>query len=323
MNTNFKKSDIEAIDYAAKIIQEGGLVAFPTETVYGLGANALNPLAVAKIFKLKERPSFDPLIVHIASFGDLDKLTSNIDDRVMQLAKHFWPGPLTIVLPKSDIVPDLVTSGLPTVGIRMPDNKIALELIKRSGCPIAAPSANKFGQLSPTSAKHVKKQLPDVDYILDGGKTTVGIESTIVSIEDYICSILRPGKITLDEIKKALPDLFTYSTKKSEKIVAPGLLKSHYSPKKPLYLLKDFSIQIPEHSGVILHSKERSISALKAIYTSQSHNLLEVASNLFSAMHSMEDDKDIKQIFIETVEEEGLGIAIMDRVKKAAYQYNS
>jgi L-threonylcarbamoyladenylate synthase len=323
LSTNFKKTDIEAIDYAARIIKEGGLVAFPTETVYGLGANALNPLAVAKIFKLKERPSFDPLIVHVASFDDLTKLTSNIDERVMQLALHFWPGPLTIVLPKSDIVPDLVTSGLPTVGIRMPDNKIALELIKRSGCPIAAPSANKFGQLSPTSAMHVKKQLPNVDYILDGGKTTVGIESTIVSVEDNICSILRPGRITLNEIKKALPDLFTYSTKKSEKIVAPGLLKSHYSPKKPLYLLKDFNIQIPHNSGVILHSQKKPISAHKVIYTSANHNLLEVASNLFSAMHAMEDDKEIEQIFIETVEEEGLGVAIMDRMKKAAYQYNA
>jgi L-threonylcarbamoyladenylate synthase len=189
------------INQAAQIIKDGGLVAFPIETVYGLGANALNPFAVARIFELKERPSFDPLIVHIASFNDLTTLSSGINDNVIRLAKHFWPGPLTIVLPKSSIVPDLVTSGLDTVGIRMPDHPIALELIKQSHCPIAAPSANKFGQLSPVNAHHVKKQLPNVDYILDGGNTSVGIESTIVSINGITCQLLRPGFITLDDIE--------------------------------------------------------------------------------------------------------------------------
>jgi len=297
-------------------------VAFPTETVYGLGANALDPIAVAKIFKLKERPSFDPLIVHIASFDDLEKLTRNLDEKVMLLARHFWPGPLTIVLNKSDIVPEIVTSGLATVGIRMPDNEIALELIRRSGCPIAAPSANKFGKLSPTSAAHVKKQLLGVDYILDGGNTDVGIESTIVSVENNVLTILRPGKITLDDIKQALPVTFIYSAKKEKKIIAPGLLKSHYSPKKPLYILQNRNIHLPENSGVILHSRaEKEINALRIIYTSQTNNQLEIASNLFSAMHALEDDSDISQIYIEPVAEEGLGLAIMDRINKAAYQY--
>ena len=297
-------------------------MAFPTETVYGLGANALDPIAVAKIFKLKERPSFDPLIVHIASFDDLEKLTRNLDEKVMLLARHFWPGPLTIVLNKSDIVPEIVTSGLATVGIRMPDNEIALELIRRSGCPIAAPSANKFGKLSPTSAAHVKKQLLGVDYILDGGNTDVGIESTIVSVENNVLTILRPGKITLDDIKQALPVTFIYSAKKEKKIIAPGLLKSHYSPKKPLYILQNRNIHLPENSGVILHSRaEKEINALRIIYTSQTNNQLEIASNLFSAMHALEDDSDISQIYIEPVAEEGLGLAIMDRINKAAYQY--
>lgn len=295
-------------------------MAFPTETVYGLGANALNPFAVAKIFQLKERPSFDPLIVHIASFDDLAVLTSGVTEKVMLLARHFWPGPLTIVLPKSEIVPDIVTSGLPTVGIRMPDNEIALELIKKAGCPIAAPSANKFGQLSPTSAKHVSKQLPGVDFILDGGKAKVGIESTIVSVEGNVCSILRPGKITTDDIKHALPGVFEFKKASTKKIVAPGLLKSHYSPKKPLYFWEDSVL--PAGSGLILHSsRQADVGAVRIIYTSQTGNLLEVASNLFSAMHSMEDDNEIKQIFIEPVVEEGLGVAIMDRLKKAAYQY--
>jgi len=312
----------EQIQIAARIINEGGLVAFPTETVYGLGANALNPLAVARIFELKERPTFDPLIVHIASFEDLKTLTNQPTDLVMKLAEKFWPEPLTIVLPKSNLVPDIVTSGLPTVGIRMPDNEIALNLIKASKCPIAAPSANKFGQLSPVNANHVKKQLPNVDYILDGGKTKIGIESTIVAIDGNVCTLLRPGKITIDEIKNALPNVFIFNTQKPEKLIAPGLLKSHYSPAKPLFIINKNENQFPESSGLILHNRnDFNYQATKIIYTSQSSNNIEIAANLFSALHTMEDDDSIKQIFIDAIDEIGLGIAIMDRVKKAAYQY--
>lgn len=313
--------NIQDIEHAARIISDGGLVAFPTETVYGLGANALNPVAVAKIFEAKERPTFDPLIVHIASLNDLKKLTGELDEKVMILAQRFWPGPLTMVLPKSDLVPDLVTSDLPTVGIRMPDHPVALELIRRAGCPIAAPSANKFGQLSPTSAAHVRKQLPHIDYILDGGKTTVGIESTIVSVEADKCVVLRPGKITPEEIRAALPGVVVESKALNDKIVAPGLLKSHYSPKKPLFILTNES-QLPDHSGLILHSNQKtSLNAIRIVHTSETHNLLEIASGLFSALHTLEDDPEISQIWIEPVAEYGLGIAIMDRMKKAAYQY--
>ena len=307
---------------AAQIIKNGGLVAFPTETVYGLGANALNPFAVAKIFELKERPSFDPLIVHIESFDDLTRLSVGVTEKVMRLAKHFWPGPLTIVLPKSNVVPDIVTSGLQTVGIRMPNNPIALELIKKSNCPIAAPSANKFGQLSPVSAYHVKKQLPNVDYILDGGNTSVGIESTIVSIEEDTCQLFRPGFITLEDIEKALPNTFVFNKSKPEKLVSPGLLKSHYSPKKPLYILNDSLRNLPEFSGLILHSNNHSdYKASKVIYTSHICNKIEIAANLFAALHAMEEDVYVKTIYIEPTEENGLGIAIMDRIIKAAYQY--
>ncbi len=316
--------DIEQIQAAARVINNGGLVAFPTETVYGLGANALNPIAVAKIFALKERPSFDPLIVHIASIGDLKTLTNEPTELVLKLAEKFWPGPLTIVLPKSSAVPDIVTSGLSSVGIRMPDNEIALSLIRTSNCPIAAPSANKFGNLSPVSASHVKKQLPNVDFILDGGKAKIGIESTIVSVEGNICTLLRPGKITIDEIKNALPGLFVFDTHKSEKLIAPGLLKSHYSPNKPLYLYSNQSTQLPVNSGLILHSLKNEIpQSERVIFTSKNNNLLEIAANLFSSLHAMEDDEQVKQIFIEPVLEEGLGIAIMDRIKKAVYKYES
>jgi len=310
------------IEIAAQIIRNGGLVAFPTETVYGLGANALNPIAVAKIFELKERPFFDPLIVHIASIDDLHTLTENADRNVIRLAEKFWPGPLTIVLPKSKLVPDILTSGLDTVGIRMPDNEIALKLIRAANCPIAAPSANKFGNLSPVSAEHVKKQLPNVDYVLDGGNTSVGIESTIVSIEGNVCTLLRPGVITIADIENALPNTFVFNAEKPDKLIAPGLLKSHYSPVKPLYIIYKEMIQIPESSGLIVHGKKDLIlTASKIIYTTLTYNHLEIAANLFSALHAMEDDENIKQIFIEPVPELGLGLAIMDRIKKAAYKY--
>ncbi len=306
---------------AAQIIKEGGVVAFPTETVYGLGANALNPMAVAKIFALKERPTFDPLIVHIASVDDIARLAINVPDAALHLARVFWPGPLTIVLPKSSLVPDLVTSGLATVGLRMPQNDIALNLIKTSGCPIAAPSANKFGKLSPTSAAHVKKQLPNVDYILDGGSTHVGIESTVVGIEGTVCTFLRPGLISQADIEKALPGLFTFKTHSSHKLVAPGLLDSHYSPHKPLYIINKATVILPK-SGVIAHNQQRAYAdALKTVYTSNCDNMIEVAANLFAAMHQLEDDALIDNIYIEPVEENGLGLAIMDRVNKAAFQY--
>jgi L-threonylcarbamoyladenylate synthase len=316
--------NIEKIQIAAQIINKGGLVAFPTETVYGLGANALNPIAVAKIFALKERPSFDPLIVHIASTDELNILTSESTELVLKLAEKFWPGPLTIVLPKSSLVHDIVTSGLPTVAIRMPDNEIALNLIRTSKCPIAAPSANKFGNLSPVSASHVKKQLPKVDFILDGGKTKIGIESTIVSLDGNVCTMLRPGKISIKDIEDALPGVFVFNIHKQEKLIAPGLLKSHYSPKKPLYLLKTMQTQLPDNSGLILHriNNEKPICK-KVIYTSLNNNLPEIAANLFSSLHSMEDDAEIKQIFIEPVIEKEIGIAIMDRIKKAVYKYES
>ena len=310
------------ISEAAQIIKDGGLVAFPTETVYGLGANALNPFAVAKIFEAKERPSFDPLIVHIASFDDLNILSKGINENVIRLAKHFWPGPLTIVLPKSSVVPDIVTSGLNTVGIRMPDNPIALELIKQAGCPIAAPSANKFGLLSPVNAKHVRKQLPGIGYVLDGGNTRVGIESTIIAIDGHTCQLLRPGIITISDIEKAFPDTFEFNNSKPDKLVSPGLLKSHYSPRKPLYFL-DNRLDFPEFSGLILHCETNTCyNAQRVIYTSRTRDKIEITANLFASLHAMEEDDSIKNIFIEPVEETGLGIAIMDRLKKAAYRYN-
>lgn len=307
------------IEIAANFIKEGKLVAFPTETVYGLGANALNPLAVAKIFELKERPSFDPLIVHIANISQLQQLVLNPDERVYKIAEMFWPGPLTIVLPKTNIVPDIVTSGLPTVGIRMPGNDIALDLIRASECPIAAPSANKFGRISPTSASHVKKQIPNVDYILDGGKTTVGIESTIIKLTDYGFQILRNGIITQAELEKVLP---FDANSKIEKLSAPGMLKSHYSPKKMFLIAKNTTSKIDKSkAGLISFSGEFEEGFKKIIRVSERRDLKDYAINLFEAMHSFEDDNDIEIIIAEPVNENGIGIAIMDRLRKAEYTW--
>jgi len=307
------------IDIAAQKIREGKLVAFPTETVYGLGADALNPLAVARIFELKERPAFDPLIVHIAEPGDIKKLTIGTDDRISRIMKKFWPGPLTIILPKNKIVPDIVTAGLPTVGLRMPDNVMALELIRKSGCPIAAPSANKFGRISPTTAAHVKKQLPDVDYIIDGGSTKVGIESTIITLTTRGFHILRNGFITREELEEVLP---FDATPASENIVAPGMLKSHYSPTKKMIIADNSNIHQIDKSkaGLISFSGRLTEGFGKIIAVSENNDLKDYAVNMFAAMHLLEES-DIEVIVVEPVEETGIGMAIMDRLRRAAWRH--
>ncbi len=304
---------------AAQFIRDGKLVAFPTETVYGLGANALNPLAVAQIFELKQRPSFDPLIVHIANLLQLEELVVNPDARALRLAEKFWPGPLTMVLPKSSSVPNIVTSGLPTVGIRMPSNELALELIRLSNCPIAAPSANKFGRISPTTAAHVRKQLPNVDYILDGGKTTVGIESTIIKLTQYGFQILRNGIITQEELEAIVP---FDGRSKVEKFSAPGMLKSHYSPRKMLLVADNASSELDRsRAGLISFTGESAAGYRKVIRVSVNNDLRDYAVNMFEAMHSLEDDKEIELIVAEPVPETGIGKAIMDRLRKAEYNW--
>jgi len=306
---------------AAKIIQEGGLVAFPTETVYGLGANAFDPIAVAKIFAVKERPSFDPLIVHIASIEDIKKVYNGDDDRIYKLAEKFWPGPLTMVLPKTDAVSDIVTSGLDTVGVRMPDNPIALELIKQAKTPLAAPSANKFGMISPTEAGHVKRQLPGI-FTIDGGKTKVGIESTVVSINDYGFEILRPGFITSQDLQSVLP--MSKITGQESQLKSPGLLKSHYSPKKPLYIIENPCVGVKNQStaGLILFGEPDNLCNYAEVeILSKTRNLTEAAANLFSALHRLDNSK-VEYIVAKPVPETGIGIAIMDRLTKASHQSN-
>mgnify|MGYP002349972088 CR=1 FL=1 len=310
------------IEKAAEIIRNGGLVAFPTETVYGLGANALNTIAVAKIFEVKERPTFDPLIVHIANIEKVSELTQNVDKRVYDLATKFWPGPLTIVLPKKDIIQDIVTSGLGSVGLRMPNNNIALELIRRANCPIAAPSANKFGRISPTTASHVAKQNMNIDYIIDGGSTTVGIESTVITLLDDGFVILRNGFITEDDLQKIVPKSKNVNKQEISKL-SPGNVDSHYSPSKPLYIVGQFSKTIDKSKAAFVAFRKDNIIDFdyKVVeYLTQNGDLKEAAVNFFSILHKLEDC-DVENIVIESVPETSIGKAIMERMRKAAFRY--
>jgi len=313
------KANEENIKKASEIIKKGGLVAFPTETVYGLGANALNKDAVIKIFEIKERPLFDPLIVHIDDIKWLEKLTIEFSDIAKKLIEKFWPGPLTIVFRKSEIVPYITTGGLETVAIRMPKNEIALKLIRYSNVPIAAPSANKFGYLSPTNAQMVCEQFKDsIEIILDGGKTEFGIESTIVYIENEEVHILRIGAIEIEEIEKVL----NKNVKISQKVKSPGQFKYHYSPitkLKTFKKLEEIKDEIKKYNKVvILTAKKEDINFEDVIYDyfSESGDYREIAKNLFEKLYFYDKIKaDI--IFAQLVEEKGIGRAIVDRLKKA------
>jgi L-threonylcarbamoyladenylate synthase len=236
------------IEKAAEILRKDTLVAIPTETVYGLGGNALNRDAVVRIFEAKDRPFFDPLIVHVASKEAAIELAKEVPQGAEKLMDAFWPGPLTLVLPKKDVIPDLVTSGLPTVGLRVPNQSLTLELLRTVDFPLAAPSANPFGYVSPTSAQHVNDQLGEkIPFILDGGETTVGVESTIVGFENNQPVIYRLGGLSVEEIEAVVGRLEVRVNASSDP-KSPGMLKSHYAPKVPL-ILGDISKNASKHSN--------------------------------------------------------------------------
>lgn len=313
----------QSIQQGGSILQNGGLVAFPTETVYGLGADALNAQAVAKIFEVKGRPTFDPLIVHIAELDWLPKLTRHVNDVATTLIEKFWPGPLTLVLLKSPHVPDIVTSGLDSVAVRMPSHPVALELIKAAQTPIAAPSANLFGCLSPTLAAHVEKQLGEkIDLILDGGPCSIGVESTVLSLVGDQPMLLRPGGLPLEEIEKVIGKVVVQTT--TGNIQSPGQLPSHYAPRTPLNIISTVD-QLPaeKNIGVLLFKKPNfKIEAEIVEVLSNEGDLREAAVNLFSALHRL-DVSGVKAIYAEHVPEIGLGLAIMDRMRRASYRDGS
>ena len=312
----------EEIKYAAEIIKNGGLVSFPTETVYGLGADAFNSKAVSKIFEVKKRPTFNPLIIHIYQITDLQRLFASINKHLITLVEQFWPGPLTIVMEKHPQVPHIVTSGLSTVAVRMPANEIALKLIKESGTLIAAPSANKFGMLSPTTARHVSKQLPNIDCILDGGRTTYGIESTVIFLNNKGFKLLRSGAISAEELQEVVPAL--KDDNKPQRLISPGMLKSHYSPVKPIFVEGESTVQTSgkKIGYMSFGSPSTEKSYWKTEILSRKKDLREAAANLFDAMHRLEES-DVDYIIVEPVPEKGIGIAIMDRLRKASYRYKS
>ncbi len=315
-------SDPKSIRLAAEIIRGGGLVAFPTETVYGLGANALNPDAVARIFEVKQRPSFDPLIVHIATRASLDLLVQAISLGDHRLMDAFWPGPLTVVLPKRESVPDIVTAGLSTVAIRMPAHPVAQALIREAGVPIAAPSANPFGYVSPTCAQHVFDGLGDrVDLILDGGPCPIGVESTIVSMIGTWPEVLRPGSVTLAEIREVIGPAVRAAA--SQTVIAPGQLPRHYATRTPVTILAAQgarpAVQGQERAGLLAMSALSHIDdrfcAVEVL--SSSGDLREAARNLFAALRRL-DALGLNRLYAEPCDEQGLGLAIMDRLRRCA-----
>ncbi|MCR4437105.1 MAG: L-threonylcarbamoyladenylate synthase [Clostridiales bacterium] len=332
--------DEDKLEYAAEVIRAGGLVAFPTETVYGLGANALDERAVKKIFEAKGRPSDNPLIVHIAQRSEADGLVKNKPAYASILMERFWPGPLTLIMDKADVVPRTTTAGLGTVAVRMPSHPVALALIRRSGLPIAAPSANTSGRPSPTCARHVIDDLyGKVDIIIDGGSAAVGLESTVLDITVSPPVILRPGGITPEELEKGLgsvvgidpgllrkpaPDLLPKS---------PGMKYKHYSPKADVVIIEGTLEKVAAKINTLIAEHEAGGMTVGVLATDQTKNLYpskntvismgdrnspeNIAANLFKTLRKF-DETGVRLILAEAVENTGIGLAVMNRMTKAA-----
>ncbi len=349
MKTKIIKIDLSVSDWdkqldeAAEILRSGGLVAFPTETVYGLGANALDEKAVKSIYTAKGRPSDNPLIVHISDYTALDELAGSIPAVTPQLVKEFWPGPLTLVFPRSGKIPAIITAGLDTVAIRMPSHPIALSLIRKAGIPVAAPSANSSGRPSPTLAKHVIEDLSGkVDMIIDGGNSMVGLESTVLDITAEPPVILRPGGVTQEQLRQLLGHVGmdpAITTGQSSAAIprSPGMKYRHYAPKAPLLLVQGESEQVAAEicRRAELYLGEGTIVGIlatdetKSLYDSSMHiscRMLSLgsrlqpeilASNLFKCLREF-DEKSVEVILGEIPESNGIGLALVNRLMKAA-----
>ena len=307
----------------AKVLLEAGeLVAIPTETVYGLAGNALNTAAVAKIFAVKNRPQFDPLIVHVSDIQQVNNYVADIPEKARLLAENFWPGPLTLLLKKQSIIPDLVTAGLDTVGIRCPKHALTQELLRSISFPLAAPSANPFGYVSPTRPEHVDGQLGNkIQYILDGGSCEVGIESTIVGFEDGNPIVYRMGGLSIEAIEAVIGKVRLQSHSASNP-KSPGQLKSHYAPRKKVIIgrIEDLLQQYPAHCAGLL-TFQKDFNSPYQFILSPSGTLEEAAQNLFTGLHAF-DKMPIEVILTEMVPDNGLGRAINDRLRRAAASEN-
>jgi L-threonylcarbamoyladenylate synthase len=339
-----QRPDPGAINRAATRLREGGLVAFPTETVYGLGAHALDRAAVRRLFDAKGRPATDPVIVHVDSIDRLETLVAELPQEAKALAQRFWPGPLTIVLRRSPVVPDEVTAGLDTVAVRMPAHPVAHAILVAAGIPIAAPSANLFSRPSPTQAAHVLEDLSGrIDLVLDAGPTMLGIESTVVDLSRGTPTVLRPGATTLDMLREVVPSAAMNTSPQPDGAPAPspGLLPKHYSPRTPLSLyegepgdalqrlVRDAMAAIADSQSVGIIAAEEDWYALEGLagknrplvelrYLGSEHDLPAIASRLYTAFREL-DSLGMSRIFVRAFPtEEGLGIAIQDRLRRAA-----
>lgn len=330
----------QAIARAAEILCTGGTVAFPTETVYGLGASALQTEAVAKIFAAKARPAWDPLIVHIGEARMVEEVAREIPENARRLMQVFWPGPLTLLLPKRDEVPDLVTSGLPRVGLRMPAHPVAAALLRAAEIPVAAPSANRFGRISPTQADHVAEDLDGlIDAILDGGETTHGVESTVVDVREDGCTILRPGVITLEQIRAVCVgevtmrggDAFDQPLSGAE---SPGMSMRHYAPRARLVLIDGAGEAQQTAFGAAARECEQEGEALGLMLPDAFQSAVigrkarvyrwgrwddaeELAQRLFAGLRWL-DAGGATAIVCPLPEGNGIGVAIRDRLRRAA-----
>ena len=332
---NPKKIEISKIKKAAKILRNGGLVAFPTETVYGLGADALNPKAVKKIFETKGRPSDNPLIIHIANKEEIYRLIKELPKGTKTLMNKFWPGPLSLVLKKSKIVPEITTAGLDSVAIRMPANKIALSLIKETKMPIAAPSANLSGKPSPTRAERVISDLyGKIDAIINGGITKIGVESTVLDLTTNPPTLLRPGGISLEELEKILGKVKIHrlvKERKLKKIVvkSPGMKYKHYAPKAKIIVVEGKYERVKKKIQQLVnkYGKERKIVGVMTADEDHNYkaNVIKfmgnefntIAKNLFNYFRDFDKEK-VDIIIAEGVGDKGLGLAIMNRLKRAS-----
>ena len=311
-----------AIQAAVAALQNNEIVAMPTETVYGLAGNAYSEVAVQKIFALKNRPHYNPLIVHIKSANYLGQVAKNIPAVANQLAEAFWPGPLTLVLEKQDHIPDLVTGGKNTVGVRVPNHPVALELLEALNFPLAAPSANPFGSISPTTAKHVADYFTNtLDIILDGGSCDKGIESTIIGFENGQAILYRQGSTKVEDIEKITGPLQIRVHANNESVMAPGMLSKHYAPSTTTILTEDISSEIENYLGKRIGVLQLSPTSLPsfviAVETlSQSGDLEEAAKNLYAAMHRL-DHQNLDLIIAQKMPAHGMGLAINDKLERA------
>jgi L-threonylcarbamoyladenylate synthase len=323
LSASTSKERAKAIAQAVALLRKGEIVALPTETVYGLAADALNPIAVAKIFEAKERPRFDPLIVHLPDRAWLEKIVAlPAQDRelILKLAEKFWPGPLTMVLPKIEIVPEIVTADLDTVAVRISAHPVFAEIVCELDQPLAAPSANRFGRISPTTAQHVLDELTGrIRLIVDAGPAPHGIESTIIAVSDGKIGILRRGPVTAAQLSKSAEVRILTPT---GKVFAPGQLPSHYAPKTPLRLVDNVesnSLQKDQRVGLLAWNPVKSEKRFAAVRClSEQQDLREAAANLFRFLREL-DQADIDLIVAERVPPRGLGAVIMDRLQRAAH----